>query len=150
MKPGLCCASVEGFSVHGGVCVPSRDRIRLERLLRYGSRPPLSTERLSLLADGRLLYKLKRRWSDGTTHVIYEPLELMERLAALVPPPRFNITRYFGVLAPASTFRPLIVPQDKTIAPKHSGCRGKMESPKTESAKTNGKRGVQPRIVGIS
>jgi hypothetical protein len=24
-------------------------------------------------------------------HVIYEPMELMERLAALVPPPRFEI-----------------------------------------------------------
>jgi hypothetical protein len=53
-------------------------------------RPPLSNERLSLLPDGRLLYKLKRRWSDGTTNVIYKPMELMERLAALVPPPRFN------------------------------------------------------------
>jgi len=84
--------------------------------------------------------------SDGTTHVIYEPMELMERLAALVPPPRFNITRYFGVLAPASTFRPLIVPKDKTsIAPTHSGCLPRVESPKTDSAKTNAKRGKQPR-----
>ena len=124
MKSKPCCAMVEGFSVHAGVCVPARDRFRLERLLRYGLRPPLSTERLSLLADGRLLYKLKRRWSDGTTHVIYEPMELMERLAALVPPPRFNLTRFYGVLAPASTLRPLIVPEDKaTIAPTHPGCR---------------------------
>jgi hypothetical protein len=80
--------------------VPFRDRIRLERSLRYAARPPLSNERLSLLPDGRLRYKLKRRWSDGTAQAIYEPMELMERLAALVPPPRFNITRYFGVLAP--------------------------------------------------
>jgi hypothetical protein len=146
MKPGHCCALVEGFSVHAGVCVPSCDRIRLEHLLRYGSRPPLSTERLSLLADGRLLYKLKRRWSDGTTHVIYEPLELIERLAALVPPPRFNITRYFGVLAPASTIRPLVVPEDKpTIAPTHSSCPVKIETSQTAKAKTNGKRGIQPR-----
>ena len=50
MKPGHCCALVEGFSVHAGVCVPARDRVRLERLLRYASRPPLSNERLSLLA----------------------------------------------------------------------------------------------------
>jgi hypothetical protein len=40
----------------------------------------------------------------------------MERLAALVPPPRFNITRFFGVLAPASSFRPLIVLQDKHLS----------------------------------
>jgi hypothetical protein len=46
----------------------------------------------------------------------------------------------------ASTFRPLIVPQDKTsIAPTHSGCRLRVESPETDSAKTNAKRGRQPR-----
>ena len=49
MKPRHCCALVEGFSVHAGVCVPARDRVRLERPLRYASRPPLSNERLSLL-----------------------------------------------------------------------------------------------------
>jgi hypothetical protein len=74
-----CCASLAGFSVHAGVCIPARDRLRLERLARYAGRPPLATERLSLLPDGSLLYRLKRRWLDGTTHVIYEPLELMER-----------------------------------------------------------------------
>jgi hypothetical protein len=94
---------------HAGVCVPARDRARLEHLLRYAARPPLSNERLSLLPDGRLLYGLKRRWSDGTTHGIYAPMELMERLAALAPPPRFNVTRYFGVLAPAS----VRCPQDR-------------------------------------
>ena len=87
------CASVAGYSVHAGVCVPARDRERLERLARYAGRPPLAAERLSLLPDGRLLYRLKHRWRDGTTHVIYEPVELLERLAALVPPLRFNFTR---------------------------------------------------------
>jgi hypothetical protein len=137
---------VEGFSVHAGVCVPAHDRIRLERLLRYGLRPPLSTERLSLLADGRLLYKLKRRWSDGTTHVIYDPMELMERLAALVPPPRFNITRYYGVLAPAATFRPSVVPEGEQPIPlKHPGCSARIETSKTDEAKSNSKWGKKPR-----
>ena len=90
--------------------------------------------------DGRLLYRLKRRWSDGTTHVIYEPMELMERLAALVPPPRFNVTRY-GVLAPASTFRPLIVPEDKTaIAPTHPGCPARIDASKTDAVRPKSKR----------
>jgi hypothetical protein len=147
MKSGRCCAMVEGFSIHAGVCVPSRDRIRLERLLRYGLRPPLSTERLSLLADDRLRYKLKRRWSDGTTHVIYEPMELMERLAVLVPPPRFNITRFYGVLGPAATLRPSIVPEDKTnIAPTHPGCPARIETSKTDAAETKSERGKKPRI----
>jgi hypothetical protein len=146
MKSGRCCAMVEDFSVHAGVCVPSRDRIRLERLLRYGLRPPLSTERVSLLSDGRLLYRLKRRWSDGTTHLIYEPMELMERLAALVPPPRFNITRFYGVLGPAATLRPSIVPEDKTnLAPGHSGCPAIIDTSKTNASETKSELGKKPR-----
>jgi len=43
------------------------------------------------------LYRLKRRWRDGTSHVIFAPLELVEKLAALVPPHRFNLVRYRGV-----------------------------------------------------
>jgi hypothetical protein len=39
-----------------------------------------------------------QKYMDETTAVIYEPMELMERLAALVPPPRFNIVRYYVVL----------------------------------------------------
>ncbi len=85
---GPRCASVAGISVHANVGVPARDRARLERLCRYVARPPVATERLSRLADGRLLYRLKHRWRDGTTHVLFEPLELVEKLAALVPPPR--------------------------------------------------------------
>ena len=83
LPPGRCSVAVAGFSVHAGVCVPPRDRKRLQRLCRYAGRPPIATERLSLLPDGRLLYRLKHRWRDRTTHVIYEPLELLERLAAL-------------------------------------------------------------------
>jgi hypothetical protein len=107
------CAASGGFSVHAGVAVPAHDRERLERLARYAARPPVATGRLSRLGDGRLLYRLKRRWSDGTSHVVFHPLELLERLAALVPPPRYNIIRYYGVLAPRSAFRPMIVPRAK-------------------------------------
>ena len=56
-------------------------------------------ERVSVLEDGRPLYRLKSRWRDGTTHLVFEPLELIEKLAALVPPPRLNLVRYHGVLA---------------------------------------------------
>ena len=146
LPSGPCCASVGGFSVHAGVCVPARDRMRLERLARYAGRPPLATERLSLLPDGRLLYRLKRRWRDGTTHVIYEPLELMERLAALVPPPRFNVTRYYGVLAPAAAFRSQIIPQGKDPSPPpHAGCQSGVGIPEPDPGKIKKKRGCQPR-----
>jgi Putative transposase len=105
------CASVSGFSVHANVCIPARARRQLEKLCRYAARPPVATERLSRLSDGRLLYGLRHRWRDGTTHVIFEPIELVEKLAALVPPPRFNLVRYHGVLAPRARWRRNVVPQ---------------------------------------
>ena len=49
-------------------------------------------------------------WANGATHVIFDPLELLEKLAALVPPPRFHMVRYHGVLAPAAKWRFRIVP----------------------------------------
>jgi hypothetical protein len=115
--PQRLCVRAHGFSLHAGVSVPAGDRARLERLCRYVARPPVATERLSRLTDGRLLYRLKRRWRDGTTHVIFEPQELLERLAALVPPPRAHQVRYHGILAPCAGRRPQAVPQPQPRAP---------------------------------
>jgi hypothetical protein len=125
---GPRCAVISGFSVHANVCIPAHDRMRLERLARYAGRPPLATERLSLLPDGRLLYRLKRHWRDGTSHLIFEPLDLVAKLAALVPPPRFNLVRYHGVLAPSAGWRPLVVPSDPETVDPHPHpkcCAGK-------------------------
>jgi len=105
-------ARANGFSLHAGVAVPANDRQRLERLCRYVGRPPVATERLSKLEDGRLLYELRHRWSDGTSHVAFEPLELIDRLAALIPPPRFHTVRYHGVLASRSKYRAEVVPNE--------------------------------------
>jgi len=66
------------------------------------SRPPVAAERLALTAYGQVRYPLKTPYRDGTTHVVLEPLDLMARLAALVPPPRMHLTRYHGVFAPHS------------------------------------------------
>jgi len=54
-------------------------------------------------------YKLKHRWRNGATHVVFEGPELVEKLAALVPAPRFNLVRYHGVLAPQSRWREAVV-----------------------------------------
>ena len=107
---GERCASVGGVSLHANVAVPARDRRRLERLCRYVARPPVATERLSRRADGTLLYRLKHRWRDGTTHVVFTPQELLEKLAALVPPPRFHMARYHGILGPCASERDRVVP----------------------------------------
>ena len=50
-------------------------------------------------------YELKTPYNDGTTHVLFEPLDFISRLVALVPKPRVHLTRYHGVFAPHSKYR---------------------------------------------
>ena len=73
----------------GHALEPHRDG----RLCRYVSRPPVACERLALTASGQVRYTLKTPYRDGTTHIVLEPLDLMARLAALVPKPRMHLTR---------------------------------------------------------
>lgn len=54
--------------------------------------------------------QLKTPYRDGTTHVIFELLDSIARLAALVPKPRVNLTRYHGVFAPNSKHRARVTP----------------------------------------
>ena len=49
-----------------------------------------------------------------------EPLEFMERLAALVPRPRLHLIRFHGVLAPNAKLRSKIVPSPAERAPETS------------------------------
>ena len=91
---------------------------------------PLAIERLEVLADGRLLYRFKRPWRDGTTHIVLAPLELLEKLAALVPRPQSHLVRYHGILAPAAKWRASVLPPAAAAAPDgqsdslaHPGCR---------------------------
>jgi hypothetical protein len=42
--------------------------------------------------------RLRSAFKDGTTHIVMEPLEFMERLAALVPRPRLHLIRFHGGL----------------------------------------------------
>ena len=99
-----------GFSLHAGVCAGATERGKLERLCRYISRPALSEKRLSLTADGQVRYRFKSPWRDGTTDVVLEPLDFLARLAALVPRPRINLTRFHGLFAPNSRLRARVIP----------------------------------------
>ncbi|MBN2358405.1 MAG: transposase [Deltaproteobacteria bacterium] len=73
--------------------------------------PPLANNRLRWINEHELLFALKRKWDDGTTHILFSPTELIARLAAIVLPKGFNGIRYHGVLAPRSRLRPLVVPK---------------------------------------
>ena len=87
-------------SLHAGVAARADQRRNLERLCRYISWPAIAEKRLSLTPNGNVRYELKTLYRDGTTHVIFEPLDFIARLAALVPKPRVNLTRFHGVLTP--------------------------------------------------
>ena len=80
-------AHLEGFDLHANVWVPANDRAGLERLGRYVLRPPFAQERLRLRHDGRVALELKRAWHDWTRELVFEPLEFLERVAALTPKP---------------------------------------------------------------
>ena len=101
-----------GFSVDAGVCIEADDRAALERLLSYCARPPFAMD--SLRKEGsKLVYRCGKQRSEPTSdkrgakvdELHLTPLELIDRIAALVPPPRTHRHRYFGVLAPNSPLR---------------------------------------------
>ena len=55
-------------------------------------------------------YELKTSYRDGTTNVNFEPLDFIARLAALVPTPRVNLTRFHGVSAANSSLWAQVTP----------------------------------------
>ncbi|CAD5254103.1 transposase (fragment) [Alteromonas sp. 38] len=91
--------------MHAGVFADSHETVKLERLCRYIARPAISAQRLSLNDSGKARYELKTPYSNGTTHVFFNPLDFIAKLAALVPPSRLNLTRFYGVFAPNAKVR---------------------------------------------
>ena len=90
-------AHLDGFDLHADVWIGAIDRARLEQLCRCVLRLPRAENRLRRMADGRVRVRLKRAWHDGTTHLLFEPLEFLEKLAALTPRPEINLVLYYGV-----------------------------------------------------
>jgi hypothetical protein len=115
------------------VSIRAEDRKGLERLVRYVARPPIAADRLSELPDGRLSFQLKTPWRNGTTHVIFERLEFMARLAALIPVPRKNLSHYYGVLGPAAKWRAWIVPAIPKIDSTSESCGSGEEGNRSKS-----------------
>lgn len=94
------------------MCIEAHDRAALERLLRYCARPAFAMARLRK-EGAALVYRCAKQHSEpasdkrGTKvdELTLTPLELIDRIASLVPPPRTHRHRYFGVLAPNSPLR---------------------------------------------
>jgi len=90
--------AIASFSLDASIRVEGPDRAGLERLLRYCARPPVALERLEQLGEDALIYRFDQPQPDGRTQLRLTPLQLIERLAALIPPPRLHRHRYHRVL----------------------------------------------------
>ena len=99
-----------GFSLHAATTAKADDARGREALVRYALRPPIAQERLHILPNDLVRIELKRPFSDGTVAIDLDPLSLLCRLAASVPPPNFHLVHYSGVLGAASKLRALVVP----------------------------------------
>ena len=101
---------MQGFSLHANTAVAADNRLGLEKLCRYGMRPPFAHERLSLTERGLVRLKLRRPWPtpDGASCLTFEPVEFLRRLAAIIPPPFAHLIRYHGLFAPRARDRDLL------------------------------------------
>jgi len=82
----------------------AQDRAGLERLLRYCARPSFACERLRK-AGSELVYRCAKQHSEPGSHphnergakakeITLTPLELIDRIAKLVPPARTQRHRW--------------------------------------------------------
>ena len=137
--------NAHGFSLHAAVRWRADQRKELEQLCRYITRPAIANERLKRNRAGQVVLQLKSPYKDGTTHIVMEPLEFMERLAALVPRPRLHLIpfdrlragRFHGVLAPNAKLRSKIVPTpaERATAPAADHAHAQGETPRMSWAR---------------
>jgi hypothetical protein len=71
----------------------------------------LALSRIRALRDGNVSYRVKKVGRRRAKHRVMTPIEFLARLCALVPPPRYPLLRFAGVLAPRHAWRARIVPQ---------------------------------------
>ena len=114
-------------------------------MCRYALRPPVARDRLRVTDDGQVRLALRHRWTDGTTHVSFAPVELLGRLAVLVPRPRINPILYHGVLGPRAAWRPAVVHRE----PSQSGDEARIEHPAGEAGRVSRAR-THRRRLGVA
>jgi hypothetical protein len=114
---GSLCVAEHDYTLHAATRAGAHDEAARERLVRYVLRPPLATERLRILDDDLVRLDLKRPFSDGTVAIDLDPLSLLWRLCAAVPPPRRHTVVYSGVLSSHAKWRSRIVPAQPAAEP---------------------------------
>ena len=106
---GKLCYSMNGFSLHAARSINTLDRKGLEQLVSYIARGPFSNDRLTLVPGRKANLRLKRPFADGSTFVQFTYEEFLEKVSALIPPPKSHLTRWSGSLAPNSKYRRKII-----------------------------------------
>ena len=77
-----------------------------------------------------LVYHSHKQGLDGSSDLVLTPLELIGKIAALVPPPRSHRHRYYGVLAPNSPLRAAVVAMAPVVVPTLPVAAGADEKPR--------------------
>jgi hypothetical protein len=84
-----------GFSLDARVRIEGEGRKGMERLLSYCARLAFALERLHEIDAGHLVYESVKPGPGGSVSLMLTPLELIDRLAALIPPPRRHRHRHY-------------------------------------------------------
>jgi Putative transposase len=138
-------AHVDGFDLHAGLRVVADDprgREQLEKVLRYCARPAPSEERPRSVGD-KVVLRLKTAWRDGTTHVVYEAIDFVAKLVALVPRPHKNLVLYHGVLSAHAAWRARVVVHGRDAAAESSD----EEPPASRSERPRHERGCWAALM---
>jgi hypothetical protein len=86
--------------------VEAQDRAGLERLLLYVLRPALSLKALTYKPEQDLVrYRPGKGKPDSPAVLEWSGAEFVGRIAALIPPARKHLVRYYGALGPRSPLR---------------------------------------------
>jgi hypothetical protein len=139
-------AECAGYNLEAGVRIEANDDLGRERLLRYGSRPPIALDRLRRLPDGRVAYRIKK-WRDGRAKSrIMTPIEFLARLSAIIPAPRIPLIRFHGVLGPKSKWRKDVVPKPPCAGAPAKSCDRPRESNDKKSVLNNMSKDAPPAV----
>ena len=107
----------------------------LFRSERTCARPPFALEHLHQRDAGHVVYrnpKPVRTTAPGArpAALVLTPLELITKIAALVPPPRAHRHRYYGVLAPNASLRSVVTALAPAAVPPAPASAASSEAPR--------------------
>jgi hypothetical protein len=89
-------------------------------------------------------YRVKAPRGPRATHRIMQPVEFLARLCALIPPPRYPLVRYHGVLAPNHSRRREVIPR-----PPPALAKCPVERRREAAQRASNARGATPWLPGI-